>query len=101
MFLPSPFAMMAKVGSLGHVVGLAMDNRRFDDWARALATGTSRRSLVRALFSGVAGTALAVLSPSRPSALALPCRGPGRLCVQTGTCCSDICDPATHHCVCQ
>lgn len=89
-----------------------MNEHRFDDLAKALATGTSRRGVLKGLAGGAAGTALAVLSgrdadakrkkpkkSKKGAAQGEPCNatvcGPGEFCCNFS--CS-ICAPLGSSC---
>jgi hypothetical protein len=95
-----------------------MDHQRFDDLARALATSTSRRRVLRGLAGGVLAS-LGALAPAATLATHTGCRHHGKPCSRRGQCCSGrcttagvcrcpssrkpcgttaCCDPATQHC---
>ncbi|MEA2597212.1 MAG: hypothetical protein QOF01_3681 [Thermomicrobiales bacterium] len=61
-----------------------MDGRRFDDISKALAAGTSRRSVLARLVAGVAGGVLGAGSIAAGEAASK--RGPGRTCRETANC---------------
>ena len=67
-----------------------MDNHRFDAIARSLATGASRRRVIRAAAAAGAGGLVALVG--RRGAKAAPC-GPGRKK------CGGECIPIGHECV--
>jgi hypothetical protein len=74
---------------------MSMDNQRFDDLARALAKGISRRRLLGGLFGGAVG-ALVTTGDSTNAA----CRTDGHRCQLGADCCSGFCrdyDPKTRH----
>jgi hypothetical protein len=74
-----------------------MDNDRFDQFVKRLATRTNRRTVARGLFGTVGG----LIGVSRLSdALGASCRATGRLCREDANCCTGLCDPASHKCVC-
>ncbi len=75
-----------------------MDGQRFDEMTRALATGTSRRRVLKGLTGGVLGTLAGALGVSRVGA------GHGRpngaTCIRNEHCASGYCDPQTRRCAC-
>lgn len=71
-----------------------MDGRRFDDLAKRLAAGATRRGLVRALGGGLLGGALARAGWASAAA----CQPPGGLCLPHARCCAGDCDRRTHRC---
>jgi len=81
-----------------------MDDQRFDNLARSLARGGSRRGVLKGLF-GVAAGALGI-AVARP-ALAIPTPPPnprarpaGATCVRSSNCASGVCDFQTRKCAC-
>lgn len=68
-----------------------MDGQRFDDWARRLATATSRRGILRSLLGGAAAGTLSLVGGR--SAEAANCRAAGRACREHANCCSHRCGP--------
>jgi hypothetical protein len=81
-----------------------MDGRHFDDLARALAAGASRRNVLKGL-TGSAGAALAGALSWRPSfgkggALRQGCAELGARCLRDDACCSGLCDVESRRCVC-
>ncbi|MDQ3539564.1 MAG: hypothetical protein M3440_02650, partial [Chloroflexota bacterium] len=62
-----------------------MDSQQFDDLTRALATGSSRRKVLKGLFAGVAGAVgLRRVTPAN----AATCRDLGEACRSTTDCCN-------------
>ena len=62
-----------------------MDSQQFDDLTRALATGSSRRKVLKGLFAGVAGAVgLRRVTPAN----AATCRNLGEACRNDSSCCS-------------
>src|SRR5687768_3687047 len=61
----------------GGTGGAAMDGRRFDDLTRLLATGTSRRGVLRALGGGgaVLAAVLGRRAEAAPSTCSVGCAG--------------------------
>ncbi len=80
-----------------------MDDHRFDDLTRTLASGASRRSVLRGMFGAAAGAALSMVGVTGGSAKtkdkAKQCRGLGKKCHVGDDCCSGACDAATSTCV--
>ena len=72
------------------------DGQRFDDLTKSLATGASRRRVLRGIM-GVAGGAFG-LAVGR-SAGAATLRPAGATCIRDAQCASADCDPATRRCV--
>jgi len=69
-----------------------MDDRRFDDLARALAgVPTSRRSGLRWLIGAALGALGGAAPAGRAAAQAIPCLGAGAKCRKPAACCSGIC----------
>ena len=64
-----------------------MDSRRFDDLAKALATGTSRRGMLKGLAGALAGGTLAFAGGRRANAA----RGYGRFCTSGAQCATGYC----------
>lgn len=72
-----------------------MSSERFDDLSRALARGSSRRTVLRAIAAGVVGGVLTLLGPSQAEA-GVPvepgiCGTWGAFCRDDGDCCSSRC----------
>lgn len=67
--------------------------KNFDELAKALATGTSRRVALRRFIGGVAGAALAGLTTGRTSQAAA--QGMRRQCEEF---CESLSQPARHSC---
>ncbi|CAA9582508.1 MAG: hypothetical protein AVDCRST_MAG19-4204 [uncultured Thermomicrobiales bacterium] len=66
-----------------------MDDRRFDDLARALSGGPApRRAALRLLGGGALGGLLAVLGREDAAAA---CRAPSKVCARDSQCCSKRC----------
>jgi hypothetical protein len=70
-----------------------MDAQRFDQIAKTIATGTTRRGFLRLLGGGAAAGALSLLGAK--SAAAGRCRDTGAGCVDDANCCSGICGDGT------
>jgi hypothetical protein len=62
----------------------AVDSNRFNELVKALASGQSRRGVLRGLAAGFAGSALSLIGHGA-NAAANP-RGPGRLCRENADC---------------
>src|SRR5437763_17176852 len=86
-----------------------MDSQRFDDLARALASGASRRSVLKGLVATVAGGALsAIAGRETPSVGAQStCRTLGESCKNDSSCCTgqnlfcqQIGETGAHRCEC-
>ncbi len=60
--------------------GGIMDSNRFDDLARSLAHGTSRRQALKLLGGSLAGGLLAALVSPIPSAAPIGCKANGKKC---------------------
>jgi hypothetical protein len=68
-----------------------MDGRQFDDLTRKLATGTSRRALLRGLLVGTAAVATTAVLDDDNVAAQPGCRGEGHPCEGVGNeCCSGL-----------
>ena len=66
-----------------------MDESRFDNLTRGVASARSRRTLLKSVLGLIAGGALA----SRAGvAEAVSCRGGGDTCSRSNQCCSGVCD---------
>ncbi len=74
-----------------------MDGQQFDELTRALATGRSRRAVLRSLLGGVGAGALALLGG--PAHAAPQLKRNGRRCKSSSQCASGYCDPATQQCM--
>ena len=61
-----------------------MDSKRFNELAKALASGQSRRGIVKGLAAGFLGSAAALIG--RRADAARIKRGPGRLCREDANC---------------
>ena len=72
-----------------------MDGRRFDDLAKTLGAGTSRRGVMRGL-AGAMAAALGLAGSKRAEALTP--RPAGATCIRNATCASGICNPVTRRC---
>ncbi len=70
--------------------GVLMDHQRFDDLTRALASGTSRRTMLKRIAGGAAGATLAMMGADT---LAAKCRDIGKPCQSDAQCCSRFCSP--------
>lgn len=73
-----------------------MDGQRFDDLARVLARGASRRQVLRGLTAGAVGGTAVALGFSRPAAevAAADCIGGGGTCAADSDCCAGgLCNP--------
>jgi hypothetical protein len=67
---------MGAVGALASMKEGIMDKHRFDDLTRALATGTSRRTVLRGMLGGVAAGAGVTLVPHAAGAQDETCIDP-------------------------
>src|SRR5262245_57502852 len=69
-----------------------MDGQRFDEFARALAGGTSRRRLLRGV-GGLIGVAAGLAGAGATSAKPAPkkCKQQGSSCTINGDCCFGTC----------
>lgn len=79
--------------------GAVMDGSQFDQLARALATGTSRRRVLKRLVGGAAAGALALVG-ARSEVDAAHGRPAGATCLVDLHCASGFCDPRNRRCVC-
>jgi hypothetical protein len=68
-----------------------MDGQRFDEITKALATGASRRQILRGVVAGLVGALASGLSREHAAA-ARRCKGAGGKCTADRDCCQD--DPA-------
>jgi len=70
-----------------------MDDQRFDNLARVLGRGTSRRTALKGITGAAAGGALAALGLARGAerASAQSCGAEGVYCTSGGNCCSGVC----------
>ena len=68
-----------------------MDGRRFDEISRALATGASRRRVLKGLTGGVVGALGAALGARQAAAAPTKCRNRGSRCGQHANCCTLNC----------
>jgi len=66
-----------------------MSADRFDDLAKALATGTSRRRVLKAMAASVAGGALVTFLGTRQTAEARTCAGLNESC-NNKPCCGNL-----------
>jgi hypothetical protein len=64
--------------------------KQFDDLAKALARGESRRQALRKFVAGTVGVILGVAMPASASA-DNECKPTGRRCNKDSQCCSGIC----------
>lgn len=87
------------VGAVGSRNGDEMDNRLFDDWAKRVATGTSRRGAIKGLIGGALGIAL---GSAASSASAQSGATPVASCVSDSDCGNDTicCDNQCQAIVC-
>jgi len=77
-----------------------MASSNFDELTRALASSTSRRQALTALFVGVLGGVLGFGGPGTALARA-NCGAVGDHCTQNGECCTYTCDQTTGLCSCR
>ncbi len=79
-----------------------MDDHRFDDFAKALATGSSRRRVLKGLAGSAAAGLLSLVgvagTDAKPKA-GRGCKRAGKKCRADAQCCSGTCDPMTGTCV--
>ena len=68
---------------------MGMDGRKFDDYTKALATGVSRRQVIKGLAGGALGAAVAAVFGSRSDADAA-CRRIRHPCEGTQECCTGL-----------
>jgi len=87
------------------IQGGFLDHDRFDDLARTLATGTSRRQALKLLGGSLTGGLLAALGVG--TAVADECKRNGKPCKKDSQCCSGTCPNGTqvplgqrYSCVC-
>ncbi|HEY7034079.1 MAG TPA: hypothetical protein VH482_22265 [Thermomicrobiales bacterium] len=70
-----------------------MENRQFEELAKALAGGAPRRKVLKGLLGGALGSALAVVGLKERSAEAKTCRSNQKLCnghcISASRCCID------------
>jgi len=64
--------------------------KQFDDLAKALARGESRRGALRKFVAGTVGVILGGAIPATAAADEL-CKPPGKRCNQNSQCCSHSC----------
>ncbi len=80
-----------------------MEGQRFDEFARTLSEGVSRRTVLRRLGALAAGAGLALLGRGRGEAAT--CRGIGATCREHANCCLGNCGPkdrtGRRRCVCE
>ena len=71
-----------------------MSRQPFDDFAKLLVGGASRRTVLKGLAMAIGGAAVALLAGGSSEA-APPnlCRQPGQSCNKHNECCSGICVP--------
>lgn len=67
-----------------------MDNRKFDDLTRSLATGKSRRTVIKGLFGGVVGGIAIAGRPAYGALAQLGC-GSDEQCAENEICCNGVC----------
>ncbi len=68
-----------------------MDHDRFDDLTRALASTTSRRTVLKTLAGSAAGGLLAMLGVGDTAAAPVGCKASGKSCKRGDQCCSGVC----------
>ena len=74
-----------------------MEGQRFDQMAKAMANGATRRGVLRGLAGGAAAGALALRGAGRVAADD-DCKPVGKKCKKDAQCCSRVCDRATGTC---
>ena len=72
-----------------------MDQDRFDDLARTLASTTSRRTVLKSLAGGAAGGLLALLGVGEAAADPAGCKRNGQKWKEPSQCCSGTCANGT------
>ena len=79
-----------------------VDSQRFDDLTRALAAGTTRRSVVKRLlrFGGAVGGAALIGAVGPGETTAVSPRPLGATCIASSGCASGTCDRRTRRCIC-
>ena len=70
-----------------------MPRQRFDEFAKSLVSGTSRRTVLKGLAMAIGGVAVALLGGSSEAAPPNLCRQSGQSCNKHNECCSGICEP--------
>lgn len=76
-----------------------MDDRTFDGLTKALASGTSRRRLVKGVLAGAVGGAVSLAGTFGVREAAAVCKAYGQTCVAGAECCTGFC-AATKRCRC-
>jgi len=77
-----------------------MASNKFDELTRALATSTSRRETIKAVFVGALGSMLGLGGLGTALARA-NCGATGERCKQDSECCAYTCDKTTGLCSCR
>lgn len=77
-----------------------MAANKFDELTRALASSTSRRQAITALFVGALGGMLG-LGGSGMALARANCGANGAICTQNSNCCTYTCDQTTRRCTCR
>jgi hypothetical protein len=75
-----------------------MSANQFDELAKALATGASRRAVLKAVLMGAATGALTLVSAPRVDAAPGGCKAIGGHCKENAQCCTGRCSPSTSRC---
>ena len=70
-----------------------MSPQPFDEFAKLLTGGASRRSVLKAFAMTIAGAAAVFLGASAEAAPPNLCRPPGKSCNKHNDCCSGLCAP--------
>jgi len=78
-----------------------MTSSNFDELTRALASSTSRRQTIKAIFASTLGGVLAFGGLGTALAAPLPCGKTGDHCTQNNQCCNYTCDVNTSKCSCR
>ena len=69
-----------------------MEAQRIDRWARALGSGSTRRSVLKGMLAGAGGGFLALMAPRTASMVAAQeCLATGEACDMDVSCCSGFC----------
>ncbi len=78
-----------------------MDDRRFDDLTKQVASSSSRRYFLRSLAVAAAGVGFSLKGPQALAAQPVPkCQPLGHKCSANVQCCSRYCDKNGKQCVC-
>ena len=79
-----------------------MHGRRFDDLARAFASGASRRLVIKGGFGAAGSGLLAALGLGRIAGQqqSQDCAETGACCLRDEACCSGFCDLESRKCAC-